>query len=206
MISKFPQAQKNVLKSSIVRLFAQVQGEPLRNSEKWSSLTLPKIDISSFTTKGVTPDAAEAKKLADSLYKYGAVAIKDNRVDESRNSKFLDLMEKYFENRSEIYYRNGFASLTEASPESGFQVGVTPELVELPRNHEELLKHEFLESQPVSPQPPIKDGKWRYFWRIRDEELSKMDSDLLPAQIIPSDFEDWEPTMNGWGNLVKTYF
>lgn len=56
----------------------------------------------------------------------GAVIIKDPRVHENDNSKFIDLMEEYFALDTET-------KMLDARPEIAYQVGVTPAYAELPR-------------------------------------------------------------------------
>jgi isopenicillin N synthase-like dioxygenase len=48
-------------------------------------------------------------------------------------------------------------------------------------------------------QPPVKDSKWRFFWKIgeRPEEVK----DDIP-QTIPEDFPEWEEQMNKWGGQM----
>lgn len=162
-------------------------------------IDLPVIDISSFIGANSTPDLREAEKLVTGLRDLGALAIKDPRVDESKNLEFLEMMEKYFESRSEIFYGN--RELKERFPQYGHQVGVTPELVERPRIHDETIEMFFKEDPPVTPQPPPKDGKWRYFWRIG--EVDGKDELLLPPQAIPEDIPEWEEKMDTWGNFVR---
>lgn len=160
---------------------------------------LPVVDISSFL-EGNQPDLREAEKLVNGLRDLGALAIKDPRVDESKNLEFLDMMESYFESRSQIYYNGG--ELKECFPQHGYQVGVTPELVERARIHEDTIAKFFETDPPLTPQPPPKDGKWRYFWRIG--EVDKEDALLLPPQAIPDDIPEWEEKMNTWGGHVSS--
>ena len=39
--------------------------------------------------------AAEIAKVADALHRFGALVIKDPRVEEQQNTAFVDMMEKY---------------------------------------------------------------------------------------------------------------
>jgi len=112
-----------------------------------SKLALPIIDLSTFIDPNSEPDMSEAKKLVESLREYGALAIKDPRVDEAKNVKFLNMMETYFENRADTYYDG--SDLVEAFPEHGYQVGVTPENKEVARGHEDTIE-QFFKEQPVS--------------------------------------------------------
>lgn len=109
-------------------------------------LELPVVDLSSFIGDQ-EPDMAEAKKIVEGLHQYGALAIRDPRVDESGNVEFLNMMEKYFESRSKIYYSG--QTLTEAHPEFGYQVGVTPENKEVAKEHVDTIE-EFFKEDPVS--------------------------------------------------------
>jgi hypothetical protein len=46
------------------------------------------------------------KRVSESFHRFGAIAIKDPRVSFEKNEKFLDLMETYFEDRSEKIANN----------------------------------------------------------------------------------------------------
>lgn len=105
---------------------------PNRLKKAAETIDLPVIDISSFIGSG-KPDLSEAKKIVEGLHQYGALAIRDPRVDESGNTEFLDMMERYFESRSKLFYAG--KTLADAHPEFGYQVGVTPEKKEIAREH-----------------------------------------------------------------------
>lgn len=170
-----------------------------------SALELPVIDISSCSPLSQGIDPIEAKRMVDALHKFGAIAVKDPRINNIDNDNFLNMMEEYFVRRSKIYYQDGLDGLVdinEAHPKSGFQVGVTPEKVERARLHADTIERFFKESPPVSPQPPVKDGKWRFFWRVRNEEISASKLNLLPEQVVPKDFSQWKETMDKWGNTM----
>ncbi|KAL5983287.1 hypothetical protein ACLOJK_017371 [Asimina triloba] len=92
----------------------------------------------------------------------GALLVKDPRCSVEDNDRFLDMMELYFQKSQE------FKRLQER-PHLHYQVGVTPEGVEVPRSlvDEEMqqkiksMPKEFQPSAPVGPDP-----KWRYMWRV----------------------------------------
>ena len=67
------------------------------------SIKIPIVDVSNFLTESgnYTKDCAA---VADSLHKYGVVIIKDPRVNAEQNNKLIDLMEKFFQRRSEDFY------------------------------------------------------------------------------------------------------
>jgi len=119
---------------------------PNRLKKVAEAIELPVIDISSFIGTG-KPDLNEAKNIVEGLHKYGALAIKDPRVDESGNTEFINMMEKYFESRSKIYYAG--QPLADAHPEFGYQVGVTPENKEIAREHSQTIE-KFFKEDPVS--------------------------------------------------------
>jgi hypothetical protein len=62
------------------------------------------------------------------------------------------------------FYKTGFAA--DIYPETGYQTGATPELIERARDHSERISQYTSENKPITPQPPPSDQKWRYFWRI----------------------------------------
>ena len=88
-------------------------------------LELPVIDYTTIDTRAARPEAylAECKKVAEALHKYGLCVVRDPRVFESDNNRFLDMMERYFELSDGI---------RDARPDVHFQVGVTPEFTGAP--------------------------------------------------------------------------
>lgn len=66
------------------------------------------------------------EKLATCLKENGILIVRDPRVSEQDNSRFLNMMEDYFEQDEEIIRRD-------ARPQWFYQVGVTPAGVERPR-------------------------------------------------------------------------
>jgi len=101
--------------------------------------------------------AAEIAKVADSLHRFGALVIKDPRVEEQSNTVFIDMLEKYFYNSD---------GKRDARPEMHYQVGVTPENTERPRNHCHRSALLDEKERPYTGCPPDADPKWRFFWRI----------------------------------------
>lgn len=57
---------------------------------------------------------------------FSAITIRDPRVSEEHNATFLDMMEDYFSQSTEVKEKD-------ARPDIGYQVGVTPENKEVPR-------------------------------------------------------------------------
>ena len=94
-----------------------------RKQKKWkpskSPLALPVIDGATFFDREKNPEAYrnECLKVADALHKYGVAIIKDPRVNQADNDRFLDMLEKYFEISD---------GSRDARPEYHYQVGVTP--------------------------------------------------------------------------------
>lgn len=65
-----------------------------------SSLSIPIVDVKAFLTEtgNYTQDC---RTVAKALETYGCLIIKDPRVNAQQNNKLLDLMEKFFEKRSQ---------------------------------------------------------------------------------------------------------
>jgi hypothetical protein len=161
------------------------------------------LDITVVETKNMLagrPSAEECRRVVKGFYEHGVIAIKDPRVDESLNQNFLaddgGLLREQAEGAG-----HGKA-LKDARPQWGYQVGVTPELIERARNHAETIKERFQKDVPVTPQPPPADGKWRYFWRIGDTETIMTDFKSV-EQVVPADFPQWQPTMDRWGQVLN---
>ena len=82
------------------------------------------------------------------------------------NEEYIDLMEDYFERTGELFYTG--EKVDDIKPECFYQVGATPEFIEMAHNHSEKLQQLGLSSEdtPVSPLEPILDAKWRFMWKI----------------------------------------
>lgn len=158
-------------------------------------LNIPTIDFSAFFNKESDPKAYEAEcaKVAFCLHNYGIVILKDPRVFEKDNETFLDMMEKYFE---------GSDGIRDARPEVHYQVGVTGERIEKPRNHCARMGAMGPDDKPLSPCPPEKDPKWRFFWRIGPSPEQTEFPALNMDPVIPPEFPQWASVMDMWGEKM----
>ncbi|XP_020526467.1 uncharacterized protein LOC18439887 isoform X2 [Amborella trichopoda] len=136
--------------------------------------------------------------VSETLRDTGALLIKDPRCSAEDNDRFLDMMEKYFE-KSDEFKRQ------QERPHLHYQVGVTPEGVEVPRSFvdEELqnminmMPEEFRPSIPMGPDP-----KWRYMWRVGPRPPSTHFQELNSEPVIPEGFPEWKDTMDSWGSKM----
>ncbi|CDW86191.1 UNKNOWN [Stylonychia lemnae] len=157
---------------------------------------VPIVDVEKYLNKQPGWEV-ECEKVADSLHKYGILIFKDPRAHEQENEDYIELMEKYFEKTSKIYYDG--QKLSDAKPEYAYQTGVTPEQIEKARNHYEKVKHLPAEDQPRSKFPPTYDMKWRYMWKIGERPPGAFDE---CPQVVPEGFPDWEDKMTTWGEKL----
>ncbi|XP_021912718.1 uncharacterized protein LOC110826389 isoform X2 [Carica papaya] len=137
-------------------------------------------------------------KVSRILRETGALLVKDPRCTVEDNDRFLDMMEKYFERPSE------FKRLQER-PNLHYQVGVTPEGVEVPRSlvdedMQQKLKTMPKEYQPCTPTGP--DRKWRYMWRVGPRPTNTRFKELNSEPVIPEGFPEWKDTMDSWGQKM----
>jgi isopenicillin N synthase-like dioxygenase len=159
------------------------------------SLNGPEIvDITEFLKdKNSQKSIEECKRLATTLKNTSCVIIKDPRVSEDDNNTFLSMMEKYYSQPLEQKMRD-------VHPELSYQLGATPEFIEVPRDHTEVIKK--LTSENAAHIPKGADPKWRYFWRIGERPLSTKFPELNAPEVIPQNFPHWKEVMNKWGNLM----
>ncbi|KAE8672153.1 Tetratricopeptide repeat-containing protein isoform 1 [Hibiscus syriacus] len=133
-------------------------------------MELPVIDPASYleiAAGGESPSELPGlcREVSRILKETGALLVKDPRCMAEDNDRFIDMMEKYFEKPAE------FKRLQER-PFLHYQVGVTPEGVEMPRSlvdeeMQEKLKEMPKENKPLTPKGP--DPKWPYMWRAVSE-------------------------------------
>jgi len=105
------------------------------------------------------------------------------------------MIENYFETISEGYYKG--EPLEDSRPELSYQTGVTPEHIEMARNHEEIVNSLEGEDKPLTKYPMGRDCKWRFFWPI-GERPESIRNDI--PKVYPKNFPQWEEKMDSWGN------
>jgi hypothetical protein len=117
---------------------------------------VPVIDLTPFMLDPTSEESkVEIEKVAIALHNFGCLVIKDPRVDETHNDRFVDMLERYFEVSD---------GKRDARPDLCYQVGVTPEGTEVPRDHCSRYADLKDADKPVSVCPPKADPKWRFFW------------------------------------------
>jgi len=177
-----------------------------KSKAKQGVLSLPVVDFRLFfqraeeAKKAVGVSAAteaafraECSKVSDAFHKYGVVVLRDPRVEESDNNTFLDMMERYFG------LSDGFR---DARPKFAYQVGVTPEHTERPRDHCATMGTLGPDDKPLSPCPPELDPKWRFFWRIGQLPEKTNFPALNADAVIPPEFPEWKENMDKWGGKM----
>ncbi|XP_050386093.1 uncharacterized protein LOC126802494 [Argentina anserina] len=159
-------------------------------------MELAVIDLSPYLESESESESAElCGEVSRSLRESGALLVKDPRCSAEDNDRFLDMMENYFNCSSE------FKRLHER-PHLHYQVGVTPEGVEVPRSlvDEEMqqrLKEMPEQVQPATPKGP--DCKWRYMWRVGPRPSNTRFQELNADPVVPEGFPEWRETMDSWG-------
>ncbi|XP_022733780.1 uncharacterized protein LOC111287459 isoform X2 [Durio zibethinus] len=168
-------------------------------------MDLPVIDLATYLETAGNREGESAKRASELnelcrevsrlLKETGALLVQDPRCTAEDNDRFIDMMEKYFEKPDE------FKRLQER-PYLHYQVGVTPEGVEVPRSlvdeeMQEKLRAMPKEYQPYTPKGP--DPKWRYMWRVGPRPFNTRFQELNSEPVIPEGFSEWKETMDSWG-------
>ncbi|KAI3892759.1 hypothetical protein MKW92_022239 [Papaver armeniacum] len=176
-------------------------------------MELPVIDLSQYlelSTKLISPSDEsnssveqelnpQTKNLCNEVSKIlrdtGALLIKDPRCSVEDNDRFLDMMEKYFDKPDDFKRHQERSHLH-------YQVGVTPEGVEVPRSLVDKDLQQKLSTMPKENQPstPVgPDPKWRYMWRVGPRPSKTCFQELNSEPVIPEGFPEWKQTMDSWG-------
>jgi hypothetical protein len=58
------------------------------------------------------------------------------------------------------------------------------------------------DNKPLSPCPPEKDTKWRFFWRIGPRPPRSKFPSLNMEPVIPPEISNWGETMDRWGEKL----
>jgi isopenicillin N synthase-like dioxygenase len=108
----------------------------------FGNLKVPVIDVGKYL-RGSAGWEEDCQEVASTLRTFGLVIIRDPRVNQQENDRFLDLMERYFAKRSQ-QYREG-SNRIDFSPESNYQVGIM---------HEYQEKFQSYQEEKLRLQPP----------------------------------------------------
>jgi isopenicillin N synthase-like dioxygenase len=164
--------------------------------------SVPVIDISAWVLGERDSAAVKAACLsvAESLRETGALVVRDPRVSEADNAAFLDMVERYFAQPRE-------AKMKDVRAELSYQVGATPDLVELPLCAVDADCAQEVAAQPLehrATMPTGPDPKWRYMWRIgpRPPPERTAFSELNAAPVVPEAFPEWPEMMDRWGTRM----
>lgn len=184
------------------------------------------VEIAAFLADDTSAEArAACAEVARSLEETGIVILRDPRVSEVRrptrrpprpclllrpapspappapqaaSSSFLDLLEDYFA-------QDEAAKRADERPELHYQVGTTPEGVEVPISSWSEACIGQMAAMPAEHRPSRVNGadpKWRFFWRIGERPPDVYFEDLNAAPVLPSAFPQWRETMDGWGESM----
>ncbi|ESQ32510.1 hypothetical protein EUTSA_v10004473mg [Eutrema salsugineum] len=166
-------------------------------------MELPVVDLSrylQFSDDGSVSQLGtdlldSCREVSRILKETGALLVKDPRCSAQDNDRFIDMMETYFQ------MPDDFKRLQER-PNLHYQVGVTPEGVEVPRSLvDEEMQEKFKtmpeEYKPHTPKGP--DHKWRYMWRVGPRPSDTRFKELNSEPVIPEGFPEWKEIMDSWG-------
>lgn len=175
---------------------------------------LPLVDIGLFAATG--DDAAACAAVAAALARYSAVIIRDARVTPASSATFLDMMEAYFGQPRAV-------KMADARPDLAYQVGVTPNGIEVPRDVAPFVASLADASQHPAvaavdgdgdggggggcekPPRPAADPKWRFLFRIGERPSASATAfpELNAPPVTPAAFADrWDAVMTQWGTQL----
>ncbi len=125
--------------------------------------------------------------ILEELSSTGVLIVKCSDKFTKINNNFLDLMEKYYELPDKIKKEH-------VHKELHYQVGLTPEFVEMPRDYC------YVALEAGAQKPSDKDPKARWFHRVTDIEENTEFHNITGNNVIPKQFNEWETTFNELGN------
>lgn len=141
---------------------------------------------------------SSCENVATCLRETGALVVKDPRCSSKDNDEFLDMMERYF-GQSDALKRK------QERPDLHYQVGVTPEGVEMPRCAVDKELQQMMQTLPADARPHMPTGpdpKWRYMWRVGPRPSKTNFQELNSEPVVPEGFPEWVELMNGWGHKM----
>eukprot|EP00736_Rhodelphis_marinus_P005228 Rmarinus@m.20228 len=164
---------------------------------------VPVFDLAPFLAAKDKENLSEelknvCKEISDNFRRTGVIIVRDPRVSEDDNNRFLDLLERYWDQPDE-------EKLKDERPQWGYQVGATPEGREKCRCFQEeaclnAVKEMTEENRPVIDKNM--DCKWRFFWRMGERPKETKFPELNAEPVVPAAFPEWSEVMNMWGEKM----
>eukprot|EP00871_Galdieria_phlegrea_P005466 jgi/Galph1/5920/GphlegSOOS_G4608.1 len=195
-LHKFLQTSVDILSHNLSCLKTNSCSNSHMNDAIWppNRMDLPLIDLQEFLHGDIREPSIRDNCffVTNAFNKYGAILVRDPRLAEDVD-RFLDLLERYFEQPTELKIRD-------CRPEVHYQVGLTPELTEWPRDNSEEEENLAPKHKPTPFDGP--DKKWRFQWRIGPRRRFSKFPELLADPVIPQNFPEWSTTMNNWGEKL----
>ncbi|GAA5861411.1 hypothetical protein JCM8547_006121 [Rhodosporidiobolus lusitaniae] len=166
--------------------------------------SLPTVDLEIFRSSPDSPAAlAEATKVAEALIEFGALIVRDSRVSEEANERFLDVCEDYFDQDEAVLKED-------ERPEVHYQVGVTLENTEKPKCHsfdpcKRIIAALDPSERPLDLEGGKADPKCRFFYRMGRTPPQTDFPSLRMENVTPHAFAStWKDSMEDWGQQIKT--
>ncbi|KAG2374174.1 hypothetical protein C9374_011011 [Naegleria lovaniensis] len=158
---------------------------------------LPIVDITEYLNGNVRQEDIDLVR--KSFVETSCLILRDPRVTFEKAASFLDLMEDYYAQPTEV-------KMKDVHPEWSYQIGATPEMTERPRDNTEYIVTKLkdnLESQPTPTKG--KDPKWRFFHPYGKTNPNTKFPSLNQPNVVPEAFADrWISMMDGWAECMIT--
>jgi len=120
----------------------------VKQDEMLDDVQYPTVDLSSYLTDQAKA-SEDCKMVADLLHKFGFLCVKDPRVNNVHNDRFIDMLEKYYDQSDEIKAKD-------IRKEVSYQVGLTPTHTERARNYCDYIAKLDRMDKPLTICPPGK--------------------------------------------------
>lgn len=156
------------------------------------------VDLEPYLDGSPEGSKHACSRLVSILRAQSFVIVYDPRVSDIDNDRYLDMMERYFNQPEEVLRKD-------ERSEVYYQVGVSKGQ-EKPRDH-----RAYISTMPVHDWPHITpvdyegDPRWRFFRQLgeRPEQTDFPELNGKIPQVIPAGFEsEWASTMDIWGNKM----
>jgi isopenicillin N synthase-like dioxygenase len=118
----------------------------VKQDDKFDLGKYPIVDLSSYLTDQGKA-SVDCRIVVDLLNKFGFLYVKDPRVNDTHNDRFIDMMEKYYSQRDEIKAKD-------IRKEVSYQVGLTPVRTERARDRCDFIAKLDETEKPLTICPP----------------------------------------------------
>lgn len=161
---------------------------------KLEKIDFPVLDIQEYIDGNMSQE--DMQQITEQFSEIGVMLVKDPRATKEDADRYLDMMERYYEQPWEKLEKD-------LHPEIGYHVGLTPPNTETPMDYSDwatTLPEEYVPYSNVDARKP--DSKMRFMWLYGPRMESERWPSLNLDTPVPEDLQEMGEALDNWAGKL----